>query len=205
MTQGGPTNDGANEELYSPSAELHALEEDIDIPEEPPLLPRREPLRSIFKGIALVEQVLGAVLLFVLLGLTIALVLQRYFKMGWPGTGELARFMMVWGTFLVAGYLVAYPPGHITIAVVDYFIKGRWLGAFKLFADLVILGASLVVLYGGFQLLANDIGQTTPAAGLPLYWVNMIPVIGFALVAIRALLGIIVRDVPALLGREVQG
>src|SRR5690606_39593160 len=77
MNQGGPTNDGANEELYSPSAELHALEEDIDIPEEPPLLPRREPLRSIFKGIAVVEQVLGAVLLFVLLGLTIALVLQR--------------------------------------------------------------------------------------------------------------------------------
>src|SRR5690606_39444609 len=113
------------------------------------------PLRSIFKGSALVEQVLGAVLLFVLLGLTIALVLQRYFKMGWPGTGELARFMMVWGTFLVAGYLVAYPPGHITIAVVDYFTKGRWLRACKLFADRGIPGARPGGLDGGYQLLAN--------------------------------------------------
>ena len=112
--------------------------------------------------------------------------------------------MMVWGTFLMAGYLVAYPPRHITIAVVDYFLKGRLLAVFKLFADLVILAGSLVVLYGGYQLLATDIGQTTPAAGMPLFWVNMIPVIGFFLVVIRAILGIVTRDIPVILGREVE-
>ncbi len=204
MTRGEPPNNGPIEDSLAPSAHLDAPEDEHAVFEEPPLLPRAEPLRTIFKGIAVAEQVVSAVLLFVLLGLTIALVIQRYLRTGWPGTGELARYMMVWGTFLIAGYLVAYPPRHITIAVVDYFVKGRALGVIKLFADVVILIGSLVVLYGGYQLLASDIGQTTPAAGLPLKLVNSIPVIGFVLVAFRAILGIIVRDIPMLRGREVK-
>lgn len=203
MTDGGPSQDEAMSDGLSPSSDLRTLDDDVQA-EDLPLLPRREPFRAIFKVIANLEQVLGALLLLALLSLTLALVIQRYLRTGWPGTGELARYMMVWGTFLMAGYLVAYPPRHITIAVVDYFVKGRWLGVFKLLADLVILASSLVVLYGGYQLLSTDIGQTTPAAGMRIFWVNMVPVVGFVLVVLRAILGIVVRDIPVLMGREVD-
>lgn len=195
-------NDG--EQVKGEDTELPEIQDDFSTEVARPLLPKREPMRSVFKAISAVEQVVGALLLFALLGLTVALVIQRYARGGWPGTGELARYMMVWGTFVMAGYLVANPPHHITISVVDYLFKGRALGAFKLLADLVILSSSLVVLYGAYQLLDTDIGQTTPAAGLPLFWVNMVPLIGFALVALRAVLGIVVRDIPVLMGKEVE-
>lgn len=203
MNQAGPPNNGEKVDL-SPADEIRLLDEEFDVYVEPPLLPKTQPLRKMFKVLAVIEQMVGALLMIALLGLTVALVIQRYRRGGWPGTGELARYMLVWGTFVTAGYLVAYPPRHITIAVVDYFVKGRWLGAFKLFSDLVILASSLVVLYGGYQLLATDIGQTTPAAGIPLFWVNMVPFAGFALVAIRAVLGIVTRDVPVIMGKEVE-
>jgi hypothetical protein len=46
------------------------------------------------------------------------------------------------------------------------------------------------------------VGQVTPAAQIPLRLVNTVPLIGFALTALRAALAIVVLDLPALAGRQ---
>lgn len=168
----------------------------------PELLPRSEPWRTIVHAIGIVEQTIGALLLLLILVLVVALVAQRYLPgMNFPWTGEVARLAMVWGTFVMAGYLAAHDR-HIAIHVVDYFLGERALAVVKLLVDIVVLATCIGLTYATYQLIETDIGQVTPAAEIPLRLVYMVPLVGFALVALRAVLGIVVRDVPALLGRD---
>ena len=60
------------------------------------------------------------------------------------------------------------------------------------------------MVYATYQLVTGDIGQVTAAAQLPLLYVNAVPIIGFALVALRAVLGIVLVDVPGVLGRTPE-
>lgn len=167
----------------------------------PEVLPAREPWRAIVHGIGVVEQVIGAVLLAIILILVVALVAQRYLPgVNFPQTGEVARLAMVWGTFLMAGYLMAHDR-HIAIHLVDYVLDGRVLAAIKLVVNLIVLVTCLVLAYATYLLVAGDIGQVTAAAEIPLQFVNAVPIVGFALTAFRALLWIAMHDVPAVLGR----
>jgi TRAP-type C4-dicarboxylate transport system permease small subunit len=161
-------------------------------------------MRTIFRAIGLIEQIIGSLLLVMILILVLAQVAQRYLPGAAPWTGELARLSMVWAAFLMAGYLMAYPPYHIAIQVVDYVAKGRMLMAVKLFVNLVILSTCLFMIYGSYTLVTTTVSQVTPAGGISLRFVNSIPLVGLILVAIRAALGIVVRDIPALRGRNVD-
>jgi TRAP-type C4-dicarboxylate transport system permease small subunit len=159
-------------------------------------------MRTIFKALGKLEQILGSLLLVMILVLVLAQVAIRYLPGSAAWTGELARLSMVWATFLMAGYLVAYPPHHIAIQVIDYVAKGRWLDVVKLFVNIVILLTCIVLIYGGYALVTTGVDQVTPAGELSMRFVNAIPLIGLVLVAIRAVLGIVVRDIPALRGRS---
>jgi TRAP-type C4-dicarboxylate transport system permease small subunit len=168
----------------------------------PELLPKRDPWRSILHGIGVAEQIAGASLLVVILILVLAQVAIRDL----PGvsaawTGEIARLSMVWMTFLMAGYLAAHDR-HISIQVVDFVLGQRARAGVRLFADIVVLVTCVVVILAIYQLLAEDIGQVTAAAELPLWIVNFVPIIGFTLTAVRMVIAIIVRDLPALAGAE---
>lgn len=166
----------------------------------PELLPASGPLRPILHFIGQAEQLIGAVLLVIILVLVLAQVAQRYLPGGYPWTGEVARYSMVWATFVLAGYLMAHDR-HISIHVVDFVLHGRALSAVKLMVNVVVLITCLVLLYGTYVLIDTDIGQVTAAAQMPLRWVNAVPMVGFFLTASRALLGIVINDIPALLGR----
>ena len=178
-------------------------EADILGPEsDPEILPHGQPWRTIVHAIGVIEQATGALLLIMILVLVIALVAQRYLPgPNYPWTGEVARLAMVWGTFVIAGYLAAHDR-HIAIHLVDYVLSARALAAVKLLVNLIVLVTCLVLLYATFQLVTEDIGQVTPAAEIPLRFVNSVPIIGFALTAFRALLWISLHDVPVLLGRQ---
>ena len=82
--------------------------------------------------------------------------------------------------------------------------RGRALATVKLLAHVVVLATSVAMVYATYQLVADDIGQVTAAAQLPLLYVNAVPIIGFSLVALRAVLGIVLVDVPGVLGRSPE-
>jgi TRAP-type C4-dicarboxylate transport system permease small subunit len=121
-----------------------------------------------------------------------------------PWTGEIARLALVWLTFVLAGYLAAHDR-HIAIQVVDYVLGGRALAAVKLFVDVVVLATCVVAMVAIAQLLAEDIGQVTPAAQLPLWIVNFVPLVGFALTTLRVIVLMLVRDLPVVSGRTEAG
>lgn len=168
----------------------------------PEILPHREPWRSIVHAIGIIEQAIGALLLLLILVLVVALVAQRYLPgANYPWTGEVARLAMVWGTFVIAGYLAAHDR-HIAIHLVDYVLPARALAAVKLLVNLVVLGTCLVLVYATYQLIEADVGQVTAAAEIPLRFANAVPIMGFVLTALRSVLWIVLSDVPALLERN---
>jgi TRAP-type transport system small permease protein len=183
-----------------PEAPRPSDEAELGGESNPELLPNRQPWRSILHGIGVIEQVIGSVLLVTILVLVLGQVASRYVHGSWVWTGEVARLSMVWLTLVMAGYLAAHDR-HIAIHVVDWVLAGRALAAVKLFASIAVLVTCLVLLYAAYLLMATDIGAVTPAAELPLLFVNAVPLVGFALVALRALLGIVLVDLPALIGR----
>lgn len=191
---------GARVAELDPEAARPSDEAELGGESNPELLPNRQPWRSIFHGIGVIEQVIGSVLLVIILVLVLGQVASRYVPGSWVWTGEVARLSMVWLTLVMAGYLAAHDR-HIAIHVVDWVLAGRALAAVKLFVSIAVLVTCLVLLYAAYLLIATDIGAVTPAAELPLFFVNAVPLVGFALVALRALLGIVLVDLPALIGR----
>jgi TRAP-type C4-dicarboxylate transport system permease small subunit len=183
-----------------PEAPRPSEEAELGGESNPELLPDRQPWRSILHGIGVIEQVIGSVLLVIILVLVLGQVAARYVPGSWVWTGEVARLSMVWLTLVMAGYLAAHDR-HIAIQVVDWVLAGRALAAVKLFVSIAVLVTCLVLLYAVYVLLTTDFGGVTPAAQIPLVFVNAVPLVGFALVALRAFLSIVLVDLPALVGR----
>jgi TRAP-type C4-dicarboxylate transport system permease small subunit len=171
----------------------------------PELLPRKEPWRSALRTIGLLERVTGSALIVVILVLVLIQVAQRYLPgNGWPWTGEVARLALVWCTFALSGYLMARDR-HIEIQIVDLVLPGRALLLVKLMTHVVVAVTCIAMAYACYSLVAGDIGQRTPAAEIPLAWIYVLPLIGFALTALRAILAIGILDLPGITGREDKG
>jgi TRAP-type transport system small permease protein len=167
-------------------------------------MPVAGPGRLMLRGLGVVEQAIGILLLLVILVLVLIQVGQRYLPGGgWPWTGEIARFALVWVTFLLAGHLMAQER-HITIHVVDQVLRGRALRVVKTAAHIFVLVTSIALAYATYDLLAADRGQVTPAASIPLLVIYTIPLVGFALVALRVALFLVLVDLPALIGRKAS-
>jgi TRAP-type C4-dicarboxylate transport system permease small subunit len=161
-------------------------------------------MRPIFRTIGLAEQVIGAALIAVILVLVLIQVAQRYTPFGgWPWTGEVARLALVWCTFAVSGYLMAQDR-HITIRVIDLVLGVRALAVTKLFAHVVVAATCIGMAYATFRLIADDIGQRTPAAEIPVTVVYVLPLIGFVLTAVRAVMAIGLVDAREVLRGEEQ-
>ena len=108
---------------------------------------------------------------------------------------------MVWCTFVLSGYLMALDR-HITIQLVDFVLPPRALGVVKVFVHVVVGATCLAMAYATYSLIADDIGQRTPAAEIPLAWIYVVPLVGFLLTALRAALAIVVADIPQIVGRS---
>jgi TRAP-type C4-dicarboxylate transport system permease small subunit len=161
----------------------------------PELLPERGRLRTILKGLGLAEQAIGTAFIGVILALVLIQVAQRYIHTfgGWPWTGEIARLSLVWCTFVLSGYLMAQDR-HITIKVIDLVMGGRALAIVKLASHLIVTVTCLAMAYATYRLIAEGVGQRTPAAGLPVSWTYVLPLIGFVLTALRGVMAVVLLD-----------
>ena len=125
---------------------------------------------------------------------------QRYLPFdGFTWTGELARFCLVWLTFVMAGVLVTME-GHISLEVIDLVKNPLVVRFVRVFACLVV-----AVVGAGFAVEAYDLMVSTgrlrsPSLRLPMSWFYALPLIGFVSTAIRAGVAAVrfaVRGVPA--------
>jgi TRAP-type C4-dicarboxylate transport system permease small subunit len=163
----------------------------------PEVLPGREPFRSLLRWLGLAEQTVGVALLLVILVLVLTQVAQRYLPGGWAWTGEIARFAMVWATFVMSGYLMAHD-GHITIKVIDYVLPVRALAGVQLVGHAWVALTCSAFVYAVYDFMTHDRGQVTAAAEIPLAVIYAVVALGFASTALRAVVTILVLDLREL-------
>ena len=100
---------------------------------------------------------------------------------------EVARYLMVWLTFLGAGQVLRFG-GHIAIENLHDVLPGAVGRALRCVLVLVLLAFFGVMAWYGVAYTSVMRFQTTAATGISFAWVYLAIPIGFALLAIHLLL-----------------
>lgn len=134
----------------------------------------------------LVEGLLSGVLVVAVLGLVAFQVVTRYvLNAPVPWSEELARFALVWLTFIGAGYVMARGT-HVTVVVGSSMLGKRGAAVLDAFGSLVVVAVCAVLLANSIQFLQTAGRTSSPAAGISMSYVYGAAVVGFVLIAIHA-------------------
>lgn len=159
-----------------------------DVPIEPAPAYRGR-LGRVLRVVEIVETIVGALLLTAILVLIMAQVIVRISPLGgWVWTGELARFSLIWMTFVLAGHLLGRDQ-HISLDIVDHILPARGRRVVEIVAYLVVAAVCAGFVYEGVGLIEAQSGIRSSAARIPNSLLYAVPTIGFALTAVRALVG----------------
>ena len=140
------------------------------------------PLRLL----GLVEAVLSGTLVLAVLGLVAFQVVTRYvLNAPVPWTEELARFSLVWLTFVGAGYVMARG-AHVTVTVGGGLLGRRGTLLLEALASTVVIAVCIVLLANSLEFLQTAGRTSSPAAGISMSWVYGAAVVGFLLMAVHA-------------------
>jgi TRAP-type C4-dicarboxylate transport system permease small subunit len=132
------------------------------------------------------EWVVGSLLLASVLAMVVLQAAQRYLPIGgWAWTGELARYALVWLTFVLAGHLTGRGE-HLGIEIVDYLAHGRLLSLIRRLADAIVAVIAVAFTIDAYALVTGSAGRGSPVLGIPLTYFYLVPMVGFALTAVRA-------------------
>lgn len=157
----------------------------------------RGPLGKLLRAVEIVEGAIGALLLLAILVLVMVQVIVRFSALGgWAWTGELARFSLVWLTFILAGYLLGRDQ-HISFDIIDHILPERALRVVKTVSYVIVAVICAAFVYEGVGLMDAQSFIRSSAAEIPMSFVYLIPTVGFALTGVRALIGIFARKESA--------
>lgn len=147
----------------------------------------RGPLRYI----ALMEEILGCLLIVVIFALVALQAAQRYLPgPTWVGAGEVARLALPIVTFLLLGFVYAQG-GHVTIRVIDGLLGPRATAVVAVVTHVLVALCGLLLLNEAWLLLTSSGGQSTPVLGIPLTWTYALPLVGIGMLVVRAVLAIV--------------
>lgn len=153
---------------------------------------RTEP--RVFRWLSVLELTIGCLALTAIFAMVILQAAQRYLPGGgWPWTGELARYSLAWLTFIMLGYLTG-KGRQITLLVIDGLCSKRALRAVKTFANLAMAATAIGFTLACWELVSVDTGQVSPAMGVPVVWLYVIPLVGFASTALRSIVAVFVPE-----------
>lgn len=155
----------------------------------------RELAESRFPAVRLLmaaERVAVVALLAALFGLVVFQVVSRYVlaaPLVW--TEEVARYTLVWLTFLGAGLVMARRR-HITARIFTRSLGPRATAVLEAAANVAVVACAGALAVLGWQIAVALSGVASPAAGLSLAWVYGASVPGFALMALHAAVNAVV-------------
>ncbi|MDQ4051408.1 MAG: TRAP transporter small permease [Actinomycetota bacterium] len=143
-------------------------------------------LARAVKAITGIEIAIGAAALLLIFFLVLTQAAQRYLPVdGWPWTGELARFALVWLTFVVAGVLVS-SDSHISIELIDVVRSPLVRRIVRVISCLVVAAIGVALTAEAWELIDSQGVLKSPAMRMPMSWLYAISMIGFVSTVIRA-------------------
>lgn len=130
------------------------------------------------------EEILASVAISITVVLVIINVFLRYgFGFIMPWGQELAVLCFIWAVYL--GISSCYKHRlHMGVDAILSILPERAVGPFNLVIALFLLGLNLVLAYLSYQymMLSN---KTTPVMGVSYFWVNIVLVLSFGLMALH--------------------
>jgi TRAP-type C4-dicarboxylate transport system permease small subunit len=139
-----------------------------------------------------IELAIGAAALLLIFFLVLVQAAQRYLPFeGWSWTGELARFSLVWLTFVVAGVLVT-SDSHIAIEMIDAVRSPLVRRVVRVISCLVVAAVGVGLTAEAWELTMSQSVLKSPAMRMPMSWLYGISLIGFVSTTIRALVAAVV-------------
>lgn len=130
------------------------------------------------------EEILASIAISITVILVIVNVFLRYgFGFVMPWGQELAVLCFIWAIYL--GISSCYKHGlHMGVDVIISTLPRRAVGPFKLGISVFLLGLNGILAYLSFEytMLSN---KTTPVMGVPYFWVNIVLVLCFGLMALH--------------------
>lgn len=131
------------------------------------------------------ERLASAGLLASILGTMASQVLARY-VLGSPiaWSEEWARFALIWMAFLAAALVMA-EGGHIAVDVVSSRMNALGKLRLEYVSTGVVVGASLLLLAGGFRFVWRVGLVSSPALGIPMSWWYGAASAGLGLIALH--------------------
>lgn len=141
--------------------------------------------RSV-RAVTAVELALGVAALLLIFSLVLLQAAQRYLPIdGFSWTGELARFSLVWLTFVVAGVLVS-TDSHIAIEMVDMVRSEPVRRVVRVISCLIVAAVGVGLTGEAVSLVEAQGVVKSPAMGMPMSWLYGISMIGFVSTTVRA-------------------
>lgn len=148
-----------------------------------------DPPRWLSRAIRVVtaaELTIGALALLLIFFLVLVQAGQRYLPIGgWSWTGELARYSLVWLTFVVAGVLVTRD-AHISIEMIDAIDNPMVRRIVRVISCLVVAAIGVGLTAEAWTLTLDQGVLKSPAMRMPMSWLYGISMIGFVSTTIRA-------------------
>lgn len=157
-------------------------------------------LAKVGAAIGVVERTVGTISLLMILALVFLQALQRHLPIPQiPWTGELARFAMLWLTFMACGLLVT-SRGHIAMEFLDTLKNKRAVQAVQAFAMIVLTIVGVGLTYEAWALVQTQGILRSPSLGVQMSWIYLPVLLGCLSTAVRAALQVIdiIRNGPVL-------
>lgn len=160
---------------------LHVPQE----PDEPDYLEQRS---TVYRYLVVAERLAACTFLVATLGLIVLQVLSRYvFSHPFTWTEELARFALLWFTFVSAGFVMARRI-HIAVDLVASKLNRTGAIVMDTFALATVVMASGVMAWAGAGFATGASRLAAPATSIPMSVVYASAVVGFGLICVHAVL-----------------
>jgi len=136
-----------------------------------------------------IEEVLLTLLLIGISTIVIAQVAARYvFNSSLSWSDELARYFLIWSTFLSVSYCVKK---RISIKI-DQFqnsLSKPLIPWVKMLRHTIVLAFCLIMLPFSWEYVMQSVhnGSTSSALQVPMYYIQSAPLVGFGLLTIRVM------------------
>ena len=161
-------------------------ENETDMDDDTSTAKPRTRLERVLRGVELAEAATGVAVLAGIVVLVMVQVIVRFTSLsGWAWTGELARFGLVWLTFILAGLLLGRGE-HISLDVIDHVLPERGRRIVFVASSIIVGLICLGFVREGIGLMEAQATIKSSAARIPMPLVYAVPTLGFALTALRA-------------------
>lgn len=99
---------------------------------------------------------------------------------------ELSRYFFIWATYLGIAYAVR-KDAHIRVTMLTDILTPGWRRAARILTHVIFGAFALYVMYQGWFMVEKTFrfGQKSASLGLPMGYVYLAPLTGFALVVLR--------------------